>query len=203
MIRTQTWVLLVILAALVGLVLYLNYRQESTDASATPTVGDTSLFDPAEGQPSSIEIISELGDTVKVVRSSEGVWALELPEKAEADQGEVEAAATQLTSLRVVGEVKGDAEIFGLDTPAYAMNIEFAEGKTRMLEVGDNTPTNSGYYVRLDKGKILIVGLSGIDSLTNLLVFPPYASTPTPSPQPPTATPVPSVPTEAAVTPTP
>jgi hypothetical protein len=115
----------------------------------------------------------------------------------------VEAAATQLTSLRVVGEVKGDAEIFGLDTPAYAINIEFAEGKTRLLEVGDNTPTNSGYYVRLDRGKILIVGLSGIDSLTNLVIFPPYASTPTPSPQPPTATPVPPVETEAAVTPTP
>ena len=203
MIRIRTWVLLILFAALVGFAVYLNYREENPGADATPTVGNTILFDSTEGQPSSIEIKSELGDIVKVSRNSENVWALELPEKAEADQGSVEAAASQISSLRVVGEVKGDAEIFGLDKPAYVLNIEFTGGKTRTLEIGDNTPTNSGYYVRLDKRKILIVGLSGIDSLTNLLVFPPYLSTPTPSPQPPPETPVPPASPEATVTPIP
>ncbi len=203
MIRIQTWIALILLIALVGFAVYLNNRDKTSSADTTPTAGNIVLFDASEGQPSSIEINSELGDTVKIARNSENVWVLELPEKAEADQGSVEAAVSQITSLRVLGEVKGDAEIFGLDKPAYVLNIEFTGGKTRTLEIGDNTPTNSGYYVRLDQGKILIVGLSGIDSLTNLLVFPPYLSTPTPSPLPPTATPVAPATTQATVTPIP
>ncbi|MDO9303394.1 MAG: hypothetical protein Q7T89_18540, partial [Anaerolineales bacterium] len=69
------------------------------------------------------------------------------------------------------------------------------------LEIGDATPTYSGYYVRVDKDKIMITDLSGIDSLLQLGVFPPYLNTPTPTSLPPTPTPVPA--TEALPTSTP
>ncbi|MDP1716000.1 MAG: DUF4340 domain-containing protein [Anaerolineales bacterium] len=199
--RTGTWFTLLLLAALIGFTYYLNSKEPIAELEATPAREETFVFGEQDGNITSIEIkpTDANGETVKVARGSENVWALELPFATEADQGLVEAAASQVAVLRIVSEVDADASILGLDQPAYVITIEFADGTKRTLEVGDNTPTNSGYYVRLDRKKIMILTLSGIDSLTALTRFPPYLNTPTPSPLPPTTTPDP--PTEAASTP--
>jgi hypothetical protein len=195
-----TLITVVLFAGLILFEVILNRQKETKAAEATATPGTTFLFDASEGQPTSIEIRSSEGKSTKLVHRTDNVWALELPEQAEANQGTVEQAVTQITALTIVNDVEGAPDIFGLDKPAYTIIVEFAGGKKHTLEVGDATPTNSGYYARLDNGKIRIVGLSGIDALTNLIVSPPYLNTPTPSPLPPTETPAP---VESAVTPTP
>ncbi|MBC7877053.1 MAG: DUF4340 domain-containing protein [Anaerolineales bacterium] len=201
--RAGTVITLLLLAVMVLLAIYLNREKEAADIETTSTSEVTTyVFGAENGNVSSIEIKPADGETVKVARDENNVWAIELPFEAEADQGAVEASATQISALTVVSEVEGDPEIFGLNEPIYVITIEYADGKTHTLEVGDATPTNSGYYVRVDKEKMMITGLSGIDSLANLVFFPPYLYTPTPTALPATATPVP--PTEAATaTPTP
>ena len=137
-----------------------------------------------------------------MARSEDGAWAVELPFETEANQGAVEAAASQVTALRIISEINdADPSIFGFDTPAYLITVTFGDGKISKLEVGDATPTNSGYYVRVDGEKMVIVGLSSIDALTTLALFPPYLNTPTPTALPSTPTPVPSP--EASATPPP
>jgi hypothetical protein len=104
----------------------------------------------------------------------------ELPEKSEADQGAVEAAATQVSALQVVDTFPGvKSADFGFEKPQYVITLKFGE-KTSVLEVGDANPIQTGYYVRLDKGEIQLVDLYSIDALTQLAVMPPYPSTPTP-----------------------
>jgi hypothetical protein len=118
----------------------------------------------------------------------------------------VEAAATSVKSLRILNsDLEGTPDIFGLDQPAYVITIKFTGASEHVLEVGDKTPTNSGYYVRLDKGKMLVVSSDGIDSLLTLVQAPPYLNTPTPTALPPTETPVPAATStlEPSVTPTP
>ena len=200
----------VLLAILLGLyAFYLNREKKNADAEATPTGEEAAfVFDVPSSDIKSIEIKPADGDAqrVKVARNAENVWVLELPIKAEANQGLAEAAATQVVALNIVGEVDIDPSDLGLDNPTYVITIEFADGKTHTLEVGDSTPTNSGYYVRVDKDKMMITSLSGIDSLLNLVNFPPYLNTPTPTALPPTETPIPptAAPTlETTVTPTP
>ncbi len=204
--RLGTFITVLLLAALVGFAFYLNREKEITDAEATPTGEEPAfVFDILSSDIKSIEIKPADGDPAKVARNEQNVWALELPIKAEADQGLAEAAASQVTALQVTAEVDGDPEVFGLDNPVYVITIEYADGTKHTLEVGDTTPTNSGYYVRVDKARMMIVGLSGIDSLLNLVNFPPYLNTPTPTALP-TETPLPptEAPTlEATVTPTP
>jgi len=202
MIRKQTWIVLIALAALLGYAFYLNNQKKTSASEATPAAETVFVINSTEGLPSSIEVKSTDGKTVKLVRV-ENAWTMELPDKAEANQGLAEAAATQITSLRVIDEVTGDPGIFGVDSPAYVITVELSGGKRHVLEVGDNTPTNSGYYVRLDGDQIVIVGLSGIDSLTGLLTSPPYLNTATPSPVPPTETPLPPTEAGGTVTPTP
>ena len=207
-----TWITLLVLAILIGATIYLNRKKETAATDAIPTSEEiTTVFDTADGTVSSIEIKPAEGEAVRIARNEQNAWAIELPLEAEADQGLAEAAATQIFALKVISPIDGKADVFGLDNPAYTITIEFAGGarETHTLEIGDSTPTNSGYYVRVDKDKMMITDLSGIDSLLQLVNFPPYLNTPTPTPLPPTETPVPptevrgaSTP-EATVTPTP
>ena len=198
-IKSQTWIVLLIFVLMIGAVYYLNNKKKTDAAEATPAGDISFVFTETDGTPSSIEIKPATGETVKVARDAKNVWALELPIKTEADQSAAEAAASQIFALQVIGTVDADPSNFGFDAPAFVITIKFADGTTHTLEIGDLTPTQSGYYVRLDKAKMMIVDSYGIDSLLQLAAFPPYLNTPTPSPLPPTETPV--SPTEAVSTP--
>jgi hypothetical protein len=194
---------------LIGFTVYLNREKETTEEAIPTTEEIAYVFAATEGTASSIEIKPADGESVRIARNGQNTWVVELPLEAEANQGLAEAGAAQISALQVISPIDGNPDIFGLDHPAYNITVEFKGGKKHTLEVGDNTPTNSGYYVRLDKAKMMVVGLSGIDALTNLVSFPPYLNTPTPSPLPPTETPAAPVvtPTSAdaqtTVTPTP
>ena len=206
--RTGTWVTILILAAVIGLSIYLNREKKPGETDGTPVSAPPSpLFSTSEGDPTSIEVKPTDGESVKIARNADKAWEIELPTKTEADQGLAEAAATQITALKLNTPIDGDPGIFGLDKPAYVITIEFAGGKKHTLEIGDNTPTNNGYYVRIDRDKMVITDLSGIDALLQLATFPPYLNTPTPSALPPTETPVPTTQAapapEASATPTP
>ena len=212
MLPAGTLITVLLLAVLIGFAYYLN-REKGITADTTPTSEKaTSVFPATLGTVSSIEINSIEGDAqrVRIARNEQNVWAIEKPTATEADQGLAEAAATQVSALKVISQIKGNPNIFGLDNPTYIITIEFAGGTPALaggakekhtLEIGDSTPTNSGYYVRLDKDKMMITDLSGIDSLLQLGMFPPYLNTPTPTPIPPTETPVPPTEARGATTP--
>ena len=199
--RAGTLIAVLLLAALVVGAYFINKNKETAvDAETTATTEPAFIFG-ADSSISSIEVKPTDGEAVKVTRGSDNVWALELPFETEANQGLVEAAASQVTALQIINEVDADPSIFGFDAPAYLITITFADGKASTLEIGDATPTNNGYYVRVDKEKMVIVGLSSIDALINLSFSPPYLNTPTPPALPATPTPEPAP--EATVTPTP
>ena len=187
--QAGTWITVFIFIGLIGTAVYLNRQKDTVEVEATPASELSYLFSTAtNGNPTSIEIKPAEGEAVRIARNAENAWALELPVEAEADQGLSEAAATQISALEILDPIDADPAIFGLDNPAYVITLEFDGGKKHTLEVGDSTPTSKGYYVRVDSDKMMIVDLSGIDSLLQLAAFPPYLVTPTP---------------EAAVTPTP
>lgn len=204
--RTGTWVALLVFAAIIAAIVYLNRNPiEDAESEITPVAEEAPLF--AEGSVvTSIEVKPLEGETVKLERNESQAWVLTQPDEVEADQGLAEAAASQITALRIVTEVDNtkDPSIFGFDQPAYILTIGFEGGTTSTLEVGDTTPSENGYYVRMDGEKFYVVALSGIGSLTNLASAVPYLNTPTPIPTAtstplPTATPVPA--TEVSPTP--
>jgi hypothetical protein len=199
--RAGTWIAVILLIALVGLTFYLKSEKEkSVIADVTPVSVPEYIFSAEDGFVSSIEIKPADGEAVKVARNAENVWAVEMPIAGEANQGMAEAAASQVSALQVLSQIaNSDPEIFGLKNPAFVIALEFQSGKKHTLEVGDATPTNTGFYVRLDNGKIMIADISGIGALLQLGYAPPYLNTPTPTALPPTPTAVPA----ATETPTP
>lgn len=182
--RAGTWIALIVFAVVVGAAIYLTNNPLPTDeeAEAVPTTEPAFIFDSAK-TVNSIEIKPAEGETVKLERNEEKVWVLTQPTEAEADQASAEAAASQIGALLIDLEFDDDPSKFGFDAPAYVITVEFEDGETGTLEVGDITPTNSGYYVRID-GKMYIVSINGIEALTNLVLFPPYMATPTPEAPP-------------------
>lgn len=195
MIRRNTWILLVLLAALVGFSFYWRDRKAKEAAAVTPTASSVTLFSAADGSPTDIKIESSAGTVVQITRDPAGKWVLKQPTEADANQGSAEAAATQIDALRVLSSVQLGPDVLGLDKPAYTLTIGFDKSKTRTLLIGAETPIQDGYYAQLDGGQNQVVDKAGVDALTNLLTDPPYLATltptasATPSPELPTATP--------------
>jgi hypothetical protein len=193
MIRGSTVVYIVLLLVLVGAYIYLNNREQPAEVELTLEPGaevspETYLFTGEEGTPTSIRIASKDGETVEVARGEDGAWALNEPNEAKADQASAEAAASQVTTMRIVDTVPDvDPEIVGLQDPEYVLTIKFTGGGERTVDVGVITPTESGYYVRDPADQIVIVSRSSMDALLGLLTSPPYLETPTPAPVTPEA----------------
>jgi hypothetical protein len=199
-VRTGTWITVVVLALAIAGAYFINKNAETTtEAEITPTVAPQFLFD-ATNIVKSIEVTRLTGEPIRLERK-DNAWVLTKPFETEANAGLAEAAASQISALQINQEITGNPSDYGFDAPSVFITIEFENGDKNTLEVGDANPIGTGYFVRLDNEKILLVSLSGIDSLLTLADFPPYLNTPTP-----TATPLPAtetlVPTIEA-TPTP
>lgn len=183
--RSSSIIYIILLAILAGIYYFLNNRPESVDSEtpiSTPAAAEY-LFDSEDGLPTRIRIESRDGETVEVARDAENAWAILQPVEASADQGLVEAAAGQVTTIRVIDHLPDlDPETVGLDSPDYTITIQFTSNVERIISVGVLTPTESGYYVSRGDGEILIVNNSALDALIGLLTDPPYLATETPLP---------------------
>lgn len=186
--RRSTTIILLLFVIVVGAYYFFKYRKESApvvDTTATPeaTTQVSFLFDATDGVPTSIKIESKAGETAEVARNADNVWAIMQPFEAAADQGLAEAAASQVTAMRVQEKIQNvDLDVLGLSSPEYVLTIKFSSGAERKAEVGVVTPSESGYYVRNEKGEVVIIGKDSVDALVGLLTNPPVAETPTPSP---------------------
>ena len=206
MIKKQSWLLLALLAALVGFALFLKNKPESdapeAGASLVPSAEPVEYLFPAdEGTITSLLVESRDGNSLGMERGDQA-WVATRPFAAELLQASVEEAASQISALTVVSRLELDPSAAGLTSPAYAITVGFDNGNFILVQVGNATPTDSGYYVRKQDGSILIVSKFGLEALFNLLLYPPYVSSPTPSPSPATETPTPSA-TSAPVSETP
>ena len=211
MIRRSTVVYILILIVVAGAYFYLKFREAPvTDVLVTPEVTEqiNYLFTADEGVPTSIRIESKSGETVEVRRDAENAWVVSQPVEANAEQGASEAAATQVTTMRILDKVTDvDPKILGLESPEYILTVKFNSNVERTVNIGVVTPSESGYYVRdASGGDVLIVSKSAVDALLMLLTTPPYLETLTPSPTA-TETPLPTtptvIPTDETVTPQP
>ena len=183
--KRSTWIVLVVFLALLGVLLYLNIKGPVTsdDLETTPTAMVEYLLPKSAGTPTSIDIESKIGEQVSISRNEAGDWVLKQPIETEADQGSVEAAVTQLTSLRIISRLEVAPADAGLIQPSYTMTVKLTDGMAKTVRIGDLTPTESGYYTSVDdSNEVLIISKTGLDALLMLVTSPPYANTPTPAP---------------------
>jgi hypothetical protein len=192
MVKRQTWVLLAVFAALIGLAFFWtrfqNDRKKSSPTT-TPTPAQY-IFTMDSATVASLKITDNVsGKTVMVARDVTGQWMLVDPQAEYTDVASVESAVTQLASLKVTSSLPTSDNLaeYGLDQPAYTIVVNVNDGGQLLAQVGSATATSSGYYMLVPGGVPQIVAKYGLDAVLKLLLNPPIA-TPTIAPTVPGAT---------------
>ena len=208
--RRSTIIFVLLFVIVAGVYYYLNNRDESADIAITlePEEEITYLFSADVGVPTGIRIESKDGAVVELERGADGAWSVNEPFEGAANSGSVEAAASQITTMRVLDTLPDiDLDVVGLDPPEYELTVTFGDVE-RIVSIGVITPTGNGYYMLNEDGDVVIVSAGAVDGLLSLLANPPYLETLTPSPTAtetplPTGTPEPATPTPATASPQP
>ena len=195
-----TVVLLIVLAALGGYVLW-SGRQRSdanvtTGAAAIPVL----QLDPAGIR--AVEVRGE-GKQVRVERAANG-WQVKLPKPGPADAfrvTEVISGLAKLSATQTITPTGQNLAPYGLDKPAYEVRLEGSPPET--LRLGAKNPDGSATYVqRAAAPTIYLAKDSLIDTIERWVSDPPAQPTPAPTAPPLTILPtVPITPT-SAITPT-
>jgi hypothetical protein len=186
MFKRSTWILLVLLALVVGAYFLIQNRPIKRTEPSPTSSGYGFLVNQSDGVLQSLRIFDDKGINFKMQRDLSQTWVITAPVSGVADQALAGAAETQVGALRIVTilETSPELDLLGLSAPSSTIELGFVSGASHKIEVGKKTPTDSGYYVRYDGGKIYVISQSGIDGLLNLLIAPPFPATETPSPTP-------------------
>jgi hypothetical protein len=147
----------VVLAGLGGLVYWSN-RSEAAKASKPDPKAAPKILDIKENDIQQIEIRHRDGETTVVKKSDGQKWSITAPQPLAADQAAVAAitsAVSSLSSDRMVDENAGNLSSYGLDPARIGVTLTMADGKTHVLRIGEDTPTEGDTYAMLDGDKRL------------------------------------------------
>jgi len=183
MIRRSTWILLAVFAvALAGTWYWQRSEEKKVAEEPTPTEAKT-LLDVDINNIRDLKIEDAQGKRLNLRKVSSGLWIMTEPERQNVDLEAVNTKIDQLTLLSALNTIQSPPtdEQIGLAAPAYKITVTNQDGKDTVLEIGEETPTQSGYYLRLN-GTVYVISKASIDALTDMLANPPIAkSTQTPT----------------------
>ncbi len=185
-----TAVLFVILVALGGYLYYDSQRGEEAIEVIEETPAPAPLVD------ENIKLVRDLTITtvqeIHISRSSDSVeasysqdangrWAQTSPQAQAVLSTTLTSQVTgylNLSSTRVFSSADNPLSAYGLDTPAYQIDISGGDQR-HILAIGNETPTKDGYYVQpLGDPRVFVVSKGAIDNMINLIDNPPLPPTP-------------------------
>ena len=176
MIRRPTWILLVLfLAALAAAWLWQRSEENKPDTEPTPTPV-ARLFEIDANTIREIKIEDNQQNRLYLKRVVGEMWIMTEPERQNMYVGELASKVNQLGTMNILSTLQNPPEAaqIGLLPPAYTLIVIGEDGKEYILDVGSETPTQTGRYVRL-KGLIHVVSSQSIESIVGLLANPPIA----------------------------
>ena len=147
----NTLIALALLAGLWGAFTYIDRRQ-SRQASKIETPKEEKIFALDSQHITSLTFRPREGEAVTCQHEG-GTWAIAEPRKLAADQGTLSTVLNNLTTAtvdEVVDPHPSDLKQFGLDPPAYSLEVSTDSKPPKFtLMLGDDTPTNGGIYAQV------------------------------------------------------
>ena len=180
MVRRNTLILFILFLLVLSAYVLFNRQQEQQAALVTPTAATQPLWDIDASTITGIQVEDASGRQVRLEQIS-GAWVLIDPTAEATDTARAASLATQLGSLTVrwLLETPPAASAMELEPPAYTIRLSLGDGSRLSAEVGAETPTQSGYYVRLNDGRVAVVNSYSVESIVGILDNPPIYLTPT------------------------
>ena len=176
MIRRPTWILLLLFLATLAAA-WLWQRSEEKKSETEPTLTPVArLLEMDANTIREIKIEDNQKNHLFLKRVVGDIWIMTEPERQDMDAGELASKVNQLGTLNILSTLQNppEASQVGLLPPAYTLIVIGEDGKEYILDVGSETPTQTGRYVRL-KGLINVVSSQSIESIVGLLANPPIA----------------------------
>lgn len=176
--------LVVACLALAGLVLLLERSGSQASGPSSQQELEVLKFDDSQVRRL---VVSKGDQTIQVDRESDGSWTMQ-PSGERADRVRISSVLARLANLRALRRVgsDGDPSTFGLNPPAIRAKVELENGDVFTLALGQQVPTQSGYYASGQRaGVYYVVGASIYADLERLVQQPPKEV------PPPTAVPTP------------
>jgi hypothetical protein len=142
----------VVLLAALGVGLYFSNKEKAAEAAKPPTDAAPKILALTEGDITKVALKKKGADET-VLEKINGKWQITAPKPYPADVDTVSqlvAATANVTSDRVVDDKASNLSAYGLNSPSLEVDITGKGGKVSKLELGDDTPTNSGSYAMLE-----------------------------------------------------
>ncbi len=142
----------VILAALsVGL--YFSNKQEAAKASKPKADEPPKLISINSTDITKVDLKKKDNPEIVLERKAGGNWQLTAPKAYPADQDSANQLATSAGAIvadKVVEDKASNVAAYGLQSPTLEADVTSKNGKTSKLLIGDDTPTNTGSYAKLE-----------------------------------------------------
>jgi hypothetical protein len=172
MIRKQTVILLVVFAALVGLVFILRKSPLPTAAEQTPspTAQPPVLDGWKSDEIQQIQYRDSQGN-FQVTKNVVSGWVKDAASHPTVEPGAMEQAASAIIDLRALATLdSSDLNAYGLSTPDYGITLTDKQSRTAVIRIGKVTATKSGYYVQVgDTSPVMVVAKASVDSILEIM----------------------------------
>lgn len=174
--RRSTVVMLVILALVASLYWEMqrpdSVIQHAISGQPTATPADLGyVFGSDQAVILRLEIVQAGGKTLAVDKST-GSWLL-LTSKGSipADAETIDYVVSDLQNMRIMTRLEPapDSAATGLSQPVYSIKASLADGTKVSFKVGGKTVTQSGYYVELEDGSVVVANVNSLSTLPLLV----------------------------------
>jgi hypothetical protein len=175
MVRRTTWIILVIFLGLLAFSLYWQNRNKDNQGEVIPSPVVQSLLDIKTDEISTLRIEDERGGAVELKHVEGNGWILVVPKSEATDSNAVDGMVNQFVSLDVISTIDPAPpdDATGLKNPEYQIHLRLKDGRKMIINVGVQTATGSGHYVKVDDGFVKVVDKFGLEAATNLIYQPP------------------------------
>lgn len=171
MIKRSTWILLAVFFIALATAIYYSrspLAQEKEEPAATPQ--PRLLEGWSNDRVYAIEFTYGERQTYRLKIGADNRWQA-VGSSEPIGQGKVEELLTSLLSLQVLASLDSPNSLIatGFDQGLYRVTITDAGGIQSTIQIGQATPTNSGYYILLDDHPPVIVNKYAVDTLLVIL----------------------------------
>lgn len=171
MIRRSTLAILVIfILAVVALLLLQNAPNSPLSPTATPA-STTAPALLAGVNPQDINLLvykQPTGVETRLTRGADGSWLY--AEAGAVAHGKVEQLIAELLAARTILQMPLDQNLkdIQLETPPQSITFQMVGGKTTIIQIGGVTPTQSGYYVKVDQNAPAVIDKAALETMFQL-----------------------------------
>jgi len=152
-------IILVIIVALLGGAYYFLNKKSQNDSDDYSGSDTTKLTDFLSTDVESVTVKNADGTFVVVKKDDK--WVISSPADFTGDSSVLSSLVTNACSVsadKLIEENAQDLSIYGLDKPV-TVTIKLKDGKEAAIEVGNLTPTKSGYYAKIPgENKVYTIG---------------------------------------------